>query len=678
MANTKNKGRRYSIKLRLIVLPLIVIFIAILGIGVRSSLLIKDSLLDQMRSDGLELSHLAAAQLETATVSLETVNTMIENNISAVARNVISNQDNMSNNTLTQLAESLDVHEINIFSQTGEIIYSNLNENIGWIADESHALHLMLREGKVELMEEIRESTVSNDYYKYGYTVSPTGDVIQVGILANVIHDLSESFSYQSTVENLAKEENIVFALFADKSLRAMAHSDRERIGLDLSDDEGIQIAAGNGEVYTSEYTYLGIEVYEVLVPVWINGEHVGAINLGISMDNVYAAVSKNTVQVGILGLISFLVIGSILFVMSNYVIKIVNVVKEQLNVIASGDLTTEFSQKHLNLKDEFGEMIGSIIDMQTSIKAMIENIATTSQQVAASSQELTATSQQSATAADEVAKTIEEMAKGANDQARNTEQGVEHINGLGQLIEEDQQHITELNKSNSEVTKLKDEGLEVLKDLVEKTNLSNKSSEEIHETIVETNKSAEKIETASDMIKSIAEQTNLLALNAAIEAARAGDAGKGFAVVAEEIRKLAEQSSKFTEDIGIVIQELTSRTGKAVVIMQEVEKLGESQTKSVELTSDKFKGINDAVERMGGITLEITRSGKGMESKKNEIIEIIESLSAIAQENAAGTEEASASVEEQTASMIEIANASESLARLSEEMQESTAKFKY
>jgi len=675
-----SKPRKQSIKWRLIVLPLLVILVVISIIGVRSSILLRDSLLEQMRGDGVEIANQAANQLEMATISIDTVNDTVEKEIRTVARSVISEQEEMSNEKLIEQAEILGVQEINIFDEDGEVIYSTFSENLGYVVDDTHSSYPVLSGEREEFMEEIRQSITSDDYYKYGYVSSPTGDVIQVGVLANVIHELSEDFSYQNTVEALAEEENIVYALFSDKSLTAVAHSNQDRIGLDLSDDQGAQTAAGEGEIYTSEYFYEAedIDVYDVLVPVVVEGEHIGAINLGLSMENVYGAVSDNTLQVGILGVISFAIIGGILFFLSNNVIKVITDVKEQLNGIASGDLTGRFSEKRLGRKDEFGEMIRSIVDMQDSIKAMIEDIAHSSQQLATSSEQLTATSEQSATAAGEVAKTIEEMAGGAGNQAEQTEEGAQHINQLGTLIELDLLSVEHLNQSAEKVNQLKNEGLEILRDLVEKSNSNNQSTKEVYATIVNTNESAEKIESASQMIKSIAEQTNLLALNAAIEAARAGESGKGFAVVAEEIRKLAEQSNTFTEEIGGIIGELTNETGNAVATMEKMRELMASQTKSVEQTNDKFTGIDQAVIKMRELVTEVNQSGKQMEGKKDEIIQIIESLSAIAQQNAAGSQEASASVEEQTASMVEIANASESLSRLSEEMQKSTLKFKY
>ncbi|WP_130807471.1 methyl-accepting chemotaxis protein [Senegalia massiliensis] len=352
----------------------------------------------------------------------------------------------------------------------------------------------------------------------------------------------------------------------------------------------------------------------------------------------------------------------------------------EMIERLSKYDLTfikDSKTEKYLNRKDEIGTISKALGTMQRNFITLIRNISDMSQQVASSSEELTATSQQSSVAAEEVAKTIEEIANGANEQAKNTDNGAGNINKLGHLIEQNQVYISDLNDSTKEVHTLKNEGIESLKDLTKKTEQSNLLSKEVNQVIVKTNESASKIENASQMIKNIANQTNLLALNAAIEAARAGEAGRGFAVVADEIRKLAEESTVFTEEITSIIEELIGKTSDAVGKMKESGEIMNAQSESVKITNLKFEGINEAIERMEYVIKNINYSGREMEEKKVEIIGMIENLSAISQENAAGTEEASASIEEQTASIEEIATASQSLAKLATEMQENILKFK-
>ena len=433
----------------------------------------------------------------------------------------------------------------------------------------------------------------------------------------------------------------------------------------------------GIGNKGVIDYELSGLRRYIGIAPVkntgWILG--VGALE-----EDVLGPLKflRNSI---ILGSTGFLVLGIIAAsLLARSISKPIVDLSLIIEDFSNYDLSIEEDNRiyeYSNRTDEIGNISKALLIMDRNLVDLVTEISNGAQSVASSSEELTATSQQSAIAAEEVARAIDEIANGANDQSMDTEKGAMEVENLGRKIEKNQEDLRELDEASEEIFKLKDEGLEIVKELVENTKASDKGALEISNVINNVDESANKIEVVSQMIQSIAEQTNLLALNAAIEAARAGEAGRGFAVVSEEIRKLAEQTNSFTGEITQIIEDLKARTENAVNTMEEIKVTVASQSESVKLTNIKFEGINEAIERIRGLIHKISRSGEEMEKEKDLIIDIMQNLSAISQENAASTEEASASVEEQTAAMEEIANASEALAGLADHMQQLVAKFK-
>lgn len=608
---------------------------------------------------------------------------MLDDKIMIAGKSIIRNETNLNDNLIQELERELerelDVDEVYWYNSEGEIIYSTIDEYKGWIAPEGHSVYTFMQGNDSEYIEEIRQDTVSGRYVKYGYIKSRSGNFVQIGIIADRVQDLTEDLSYQKILESIVSGENLVEdAILLDHDLKVIASNNKDAIGT-VVDDDGSTLAAVGGAIHTQQRLHAGkgIRVYDVNIPLIINGEYQGALKISYSMANIQASIYKNIKAICVLGIMAFILLAIILFSTSMSVIRTINKLKEKLVLMASGDFSNRIPDDLLNKKDELGEISLAIDIMQTSTRDMIRNVLYTSEQVAASSQQLTATSQQSALSAEEVAKVIEDIAFGATEQAKDTGQGATSIMEMGSLVMQNQEDTKELNSATDEINSLKEEGLATLNDLVNKTNLSANAAKKVGSIIANTNDSAKNIVKASEMIGSIAEQTNLLALNAAIEAARAGDAGRGFAVVAEEIRKLAEESNKFTEEINIIITDLDNKTTDGVELMKEVGNIVASQSESVDITNEKFNGIARAIEIMRDLIHNVNNSSQLMAHKEEDITEIINNLSAISQETAAGTEEASASVEEQTVAVGEIANASEELAKIAEELNEQVRKFK-
>ena len=219
-------------------------------------------------------------------------------------------------------------------------------------------------------------------------------------------------------------------------------------------------------------------------------------------------------------------------------------------------------------------------------------------------------------------------------------------------------------------------EATEQARNILSELNDVNQKAEEYIDIIAKqtntTNESALKINDATKLITSIAEETNLLSLNASIEAARAGEQGRGFAVVAAEIQKLAEQSNESAKHMEEIIQELIVDSERAVETMFDVKEIIRAQSEHVEQTDVAFNNITDGVNNSIEAINHISEKSKKLDEARIGVVDVVQNLTAIAEENAAGSQETSASVTEVTAIVDDISDKSESLKKIASELDES------
>ncbi len=328
--------------------------------------------------------------------------------------------------------------------------------------------------------------------------------------------------------------------------------------------------------------------------------------------------------------------------------------------------------------KDEIGSISRNLVLLYENLHNIVEQIAQSAGTLSSNSGTLSEQIMQIKHSADEISTTMNDLSNAAMSQAGEATTSANEAAKLDKLIIRNIDDTENLRANANEMDRVKNNGLMAIKDLIDKTMKSRDSILAAKEAMQQNNEQAQKIELTSQKINDIADQTNLLSLNAAIEAARAGEAGRGFAVVAEEIRSLAEETNSLTSEIAIIIQELLEKTSDATQNMESMEKIFEQQEHSVGETRENFIQIEQCLESVQTSIHKLYESSNDMADSKKIIVDMIEGISAVSQQNAAGSQEVLASMETQDSVIADIAGMAQNLAALAEELSQQANQFEY
>ncbi len=307
-----------------------------------------------------------------------------------------------------------------------------------------------------------------------------------------------------------------------------------------------------------------------------------------------------------VMGLATFLALGSGISVavfLSRNIAGATQSVLEQAEAIAAGDLTR--NDLKVRSRDELGDLTTAINKMSGSLKRMILAIAQNAVQVAGASEELNSTSQQITANSEETSAQADVVSKAAQAVSQNLQTVATGAEEMGASIKEIAKNATEAAKVATSAVKVAETATTTVSKLGD-------SSTEIGQVI--------------KVITSIAQQTNLLALNATIEAARAGEAGKGFAVVANEVKELAKETARATEDISRKIEAIQTDTKAAVEaiasisgVINQINEISGTIATAVEeqnaTTNEMARNVSEAAQGSGEITSNIAGVAEAAQS---------------------------------------------------------------
>jgi len=333
---------------------------------------------------------------------------------------------------------------------------------------------------------------------------------------------------------------------------------------------------------------------------------------------------------------IIFFIIGSSVFLLTSFLLLKKNEsILDNIKLLSQGNLEfeteDEIPEDLLLIRDNFKEILLNINNKMNDLNSDTEKLKEIENNIA--------TNLQNSLFANE------EMSKGVVLQSEDTQNSSDAVNNIGNEIDETKELTDSLTKATESMLS---KNKVILSDFDSITSINKETNDNLNlisEAFLATNESVLEISKMSNSIKDIAAQTNLLSLNATIEAARAGEAGRGFSVVASEVRKLAEQTADFTNNIMSTIKNLKDKQEKSV---KNVELMKETLNKQNDIIHTSYLNIHEnrtVLDELYEITVLLNESLIVLDESKNTIIDSLNNLTALGEENAAITEENNSSL---------------------------------
>jgi methyl-accepting chemotaxis protein len=445
-------------------------------------------------------------------------------------------------------------------------------------------IQLFLREKIIDRLTEL-EKAYKAKFAEVSSQLALTAGRVESSEIKDVLKQLE---SHLSKMGDLASGDKGLFALRrSSNSAESMVESSQKQMSESLKACETVigQFTAHVSKINASLNESAKAKISKALSRAQVSAIGIAALGFGLSI---------------LLGL-----------VVAGALSKPIRRLAHQASLVSEGDLTVNIEAQQR--KDEMGALSQSFSKMMDSLRTQVRQIGEGASVLAGSAGEMSATAAQ-----------LSESITRASSVITETTTTAEELRQVGKVSADNAKVVT---KTAQEAVRASTQGTEAAKETIRKMNIIKEQVTLVSDTVLRLNENTRAIATIIQTVQDLADQSNLLAVNASIEAARAGDQGKGFAVVAQEIKTLADQSKKGTEQIAGILEEITKAVNGVVMateqghkaVLEGVEQSTRSADSIRELevivarssqaasvidasTSQQFTGIDQVVEAMSNI----------------------------------------------------------------------------
>ncbi|MDR9795768.1 methyl-accepting chemotaxis protein [Aeribacillus pallidus] len=383
--------------------------------------------------------------------------------------------------------------------------------------------------------------------------------------------------------------------------------------------------------------------------------------------------LAYNTIWIGI---ISVLFMMGILFLAVRSMTKPLTILREKMRKMREGDI-----QLDLNINTNLPEilsLIKSFKQLAGYLGMMIQRINTTTENLFSTGRKLKHSSDDVLTLHTNLVEAIEMVKNGAQQTASSSEESAKVFHSMKNTVQTVLERIERLFSSAQGMNRSANTGEQNMRQMIESLNRFEKECKTMSKTIQSVRDHSTAIEKVVEMIYAISEKTKLLSLNATIEAARAGEEGKGFAIVAEEVRKLAEQSSKATEDIAQSVKMMDDISQSAYQQFKLILELVQNHLEVAGKSRLSFDQLVDEIGKVNEILSETRHSLHTLDDWLPKMEQSAENFLSVSQETFASAEQMQSVAKVQMEQIRETHAIGLTLMELSESLKSTTNKFQF